>query len=409
MKPSFLFLLLIAFTAQAQTPSTGITIGHVDTLYSNILGETRKLWVYVPKQAEVGRYTLERFPVVYLLDGEDHFDYVRAILREMSEGSDLIPPMILVGIVNADRNRDFSPTYSTSAWYGDAPRRYRTTGGAENFTHFLKEELIPSIESRYPVAPYRMLIGHSLSGLYTIHALLHHTELFEAYLAIDPGLRWDNQWMIQQAKKVFTSKSFQDKKLYLTVANTYKMPMDSLLISQDTNRASEFIRANFHFASLLQSSTPQALNFQTRYHESDSHASVPLISIYEGLRFIFDYYHFPAQWGLYLDPDYQPDSALIAHFNHVSEKIHYLALPPESRVDRLASGFMTIDQPQKALACFRLNIRNYPTSAHAHERLGDFYAAMGDKAKAKEYYTKALSIKSLPDTRKKLDRLMAEK
>jgi hypothetical protein len=36
--------------------------------------------------------------------------------------------------------------------------------------------------------PYRVLVGHSLGGPMAINTLINHTDLFSAYLAIDPGM-----------------------------------------------------------------------------------------------------------------------------------------------------------------------------------------------------------------------------
>ena len=51
------------------------------------------------------------------------------------------------------------------------------------------------------------------------------------------------------------------------------------------------------------------------------------------------------------------------------------------------------------------NISNYPDSWNAYDSLGDYYAATGDKAKAIDTYKKVLSLKEIPDTRKKLEAL----
>jgi predicted negative regulator of RcsB-dependent stress response len=53
-----------------------------------------------------------------------------------------------------------------------------------------------------------------------------------------------------------------------------------------------------------------------------------------------------------------------------------------------------------------MNIANYPTSFNVYDSMGDFEAANGNKAKAAEYYKKALTIKQFPDTRKKLNALL---
>src|SRR5207248_2425023 len=75
------------------------------------------------------------------------------------EMSGVIPPMIVVGIDNMGfntRERDMTPT---------ADPKIAHSGRGENFINFMEKELIPYVESNYPVAPYRDYSGHSLAGL----------------------------------------------------------------------------------------------------------------------------------------------------------------------------------------------------------------------------------------------------
>jgi len=63
----------------------------------------------------------------------------------------------------------------------------------------------------------------------------------------------------------------------------------------------------------------------------------------------------------------------------------------------------------RAFSFFNLNVENYTGSQNAFDSMGDFYLAKGDTAKAIETFDKALSIKELPHTRKKLDDLTKKK
>ena len=54
---------------------------------------------------------------------------------------------------------------------------------ADDFLSFLKKELIPFIETIYPVDPMdRCLAGFSSGGMFTLYALLHEPDLFLRYL-----------------------------------------------------------------------------------------------------------------------------------------------------------------------------------------------------------------------------------
>src|SRR5215510_16281854 len=150
MKKMFLFCLsaLITFTAKSQNDDE-IVIGKIDSVYSKILGEQRKIWVYTPDMTSGN--SNQRWPVVYLLDGDGHFASVVGMIQQMSQvnGNNVYPEMIVVAIPNTDRTRDLTPTHVTS----DPPMMdtnfSKTTGGGENFIAFIEKELIPHIDSAY--------------------------------------------------------------------------------------------------------------------------------------------------------------------------------------------------------------------------------------------------------------------
>ena len=210
MKKNFLLILvvLIAVTSKAQTDNS-IVIGKYDSVYSTILKEKRKVAVYVPNMTTGAQLTNQRYPVVYLLDGEGHFQSVVGLIQQLSQvnGNTIFPEMIVIGIPNTDRTRDLTPTHIDS----DPPMMdsgfSKNTGGGENFAAFLEKELMPHIDSAYPTQPYRLLIGHSFGGLTVMHILTNHTKLFNAYIAIDPSMWYDKERFLKNnTNKIDQSK-----------------------------------------------------------------------------------------------------------------------------------------------------------------------------------------------------------
>lgn len=157
--------------------------------------------------------------------------------------------MVVVAILNTDRTRDLTPTHVLDGIYS----RYETSGGAENFTAFIGKELMPYIETHYPVAPYRTLIGHSFGGLFVINTLIHHTDMFSAYIAIDPSLWWDDQKLMKQAEHALGENRFKNKSLYFAIANTMTPGMDTMRVIHDTSVRMLHIRSNLLFAKDLNS------------------------------------------------------------------------------------------------------------------------------------------------------------
>jgi len=105
MKWLFPIALLIFTQTHAQ-------LGKTDTLYSKILGEARHIRIYLPSSYGDTYFYPRRYPVLYLLDGDSHFNSVSSMIQLLSEsrGPMDFPELIVVAIPNTDRNRDLTPT-----------------------------------------------------------------------------------------------------------------------------------------------------------------------------------------------------------------------------------------------------------------------------------------------------------
>ncbi len=125
-----IFLLSLFNFANAQ--------GNRDSIYSEVLKEKRDLKIILPANYKPG--SKEKYDVVYVLDGESNtemFSQFHLYTKTMG----YVPDVILVGVINVDRTRDFTPT---------AIKRNPGSGGANKFISFLKQELIPYINKTYP-------------------------------------------------------------------------------------------------------------------------------------------------------------------------------------------------------------------------------------------------------------------
>src|SRR5258708_21752617 len=110
---SFFALVIALASANAQTVKNNqVVLGNTDSVNSKILNEKRKIWVHVPASDPHGLFTPQRYPVVYLLDGDAHFASVAGMIQQLSEvnGNLVCPDMIVVGITNTNRTRDLTPT-----------------------------------------------------------------------------------------------------------------------------------------------------------------------------------------------------------------------------------------------------------------------------------------------------------
>ena len=161
-----------------------IAIGEGRRLFSRRLGEERELLVATPPSYGKGN---DHYPVLILLDGSENFLTMVSATRALAV-SGRVPEMIVVGVANTRRDRDFTPALERST---NLPPGVSQAGGAEAFEDFLAAELLPALDSAYRTQPLRILVGHSLGGLLAMHTLATRPSLFRMYLTLEPSLWWD--------------------------------------------------------------------------------------------------------------------------------------------------------------------------------------------------------------------------
>ncbi|PCJ90960.1 MAG: esterase [Flavobacteriaceae bacterium] len=417
---NYLFYIAIAFTlvncqqkkdaATIEKSTNQIVIGQIDSVYSNILGESRNIWVHIPESAKDSTFIPTKYPVLYVLDGPGHFYSVTGMIKQLSakNGNTIVPEMIIVAIPNTNRSRDLTPTHVDFDFFSGDSIRY-DSGGGNKFLDFMEDELIPHIEKTYPAATYRTFVGHSFGGLSVINALINRQHLFNNYVAIDPSLWWDNQAFLNVADSILSTNTFQGKSLYVGVANTMKEGMIINDVNNDTTLNTVHIRSILQFVNARDTQNDNGLHFGWKYYDNDDHGSVPLITEYDALRFLFYWYKMSG-----LNAFYDPKSnttveelleVIHAHYKNISDNFGYQVHPPEQFINSLGYGFMNNSMQEKAAALFDLNIQNFPKSSNVYDSRGDCFLAQQDSVKALEYFTKALEVGNNIFSQEKIDTL----
>ncbi|MBA4853833.1 alpha/beta hydrolase-fold protein [Emticicia sp. BO119] len=408
MKKLLLLLLTFGFFSNDSCAQAddNIVLGKNDKIYSKILNEDRRIMVYVPN-GEMGIYSKKKYPVVYLLDGDAHFYSVVGMIQQLSSvnGNTICPEMIVVGIPNTNRTRDLTPTHvDVDLPYMDSTFS-KPSGGGENFMAFIEKELIPHIDSLYPTQPYKMLIGHSFGGLTVMNALINHTSLFNAYVAIDPSMWWDKMNFLKTTKKALTNKKYAGVYLYLGIANTMSDGMTVARLPKDNNPDNNHIRSIFELDNHLKASKQNQLKYKSKYYNTDDHSSVPLITEYDALHFIFSYYPIKLTSKDYNDSTAASVDKYQKHYDLVSKEFGYTIKPNEDLINGMGYNALGQKHYQKAERLFKMNIANYPESFNVYDSYGDYFVAKKDTAHAIEQFKKTLAIKEVAETRKKLEEL----
>ena len=263
--------------------------------------------------------------------------------------------MIVVGLRNTDRIKNFTPTEVP-----DEP----TSGGADSTVKFFKNELIPGIDKLFRTAPYRLLAGHSLAGLFSIYTLLNEADLFNAYITISPNLPFDDNFIfIGMAEKLST---LPDKKrtFYLAIGE----------------KETELLPSCRQYVKKIRKA--KAKNFRWKYDIIDDadHGLVVHEGIYKGLQFIY------ANWKYPHSIISDGVSGIQFHYGDLSRKLGYTIKPVESEVNLIGYALLNEGQLMKAIAVFKLNANLYPNSANVYDSLGDAYSALSDSGLAIENY-----------------------
>lgn len=397
MKKSTLLILIISslfiFNQKliGQSKSTAQTT--IDTLFSKTLDEYREFWVKLPENYDFNNN--QEYPVVYLLDGISLQNSLETVYDNY--WGHYLPNMILVGISNrTNRTRDLT-TSKVNMRRGSSFKK--ESGGAENFTKFIENELIPYIDNKYRSLGHRTLIGHSYAGLFTINMLINHKHLFQNYIAIDPSLDWDNQKLLKEAKEKLTSESYKGKSLFVSLAAEQLHIWDEEVtmenIMNDSSEFTLFARSIIEFSNYTKSQKKNGLNFSWKVYNEDLHGTVPLPSIRDGLIFLFEWYQFksPQKYNNPATPIEELVSLLKKQEQIYSQNF---GVPTAPMISELLSGYgymnMQMEQYEKAFMFFQMNIKYNPKNPTAYEAMADFYEFQKDKENTLKYLNKALNL-----------------
>lgn len=364
----FVFLLLFSSAVFAQAPAIpGIT---TLKLKSDVLGEERTILVRTPAGYEVGT---TRYPVLYMTDGDAHIVHTGATVQFLSRNGRM-SELIVVGITNTDRTRDLSPTHVKTT-NPDGQLQLPTSGGGDKFLKFIETELIPEIEKRYRVQPYRILAGHSLGGLFAVHAMLSRPELFNSYIAVSPALHWDNQVAVKRAEDFFKTRKELDRTLYFSLGHEPGPIEDA-----------------FHqFKQVLTKNQAKGFEWEAQEMADEDHGSVVLRSHYSGLRKVYN------GWQLPRDPDTGAVTArdlkgVEEHYQKLSTKFGFAIPVPENLMNQVGYQLLFADKPDEAIAAFKTNVERYPASANVYDSLAEAYERSGRLELAAPLYEKASTL-----------------
>jgi predicted alpha/beta superfamily hydrolase len=366
---AFVLLVLSSSVAFAQYGGGPAYSGPAKlTIKSGVLGEDRTILVRTPAGYETNKLA---YPVLYMTDGDAHIAHTGSTIEFLARNGRM-SEMIVVGITNTDRTRDLTPTKATGANAAQFP----TAGGADNFLKFIETEVIPEIEKRYRVQPYRVLAGHSFGGLFTVHALITRPELFNSYVAVSPSLQWSDDATLKRAEEFFKTRKELRATLFTSLGN------EPGAISKGFEQ----------FKQILAKNQIKGFESEVQQMTDEDHGSVVLRSHYSGLRKVYD------GWQMPRDPATGAVTgglkAADEHYKWLSQKFGYSIPTPENLINQIGYQFLlgSNPEPDTAIATFKSNVERYPNSANVYDSLAEAYERGGQLELATPLYEKAQAL-----------------
>ena len=356
------FAATLLFSSFAQEKGDDVVIGKYRQFRSKILEEDVTFKEYLP-----GGYATSggQYPVVYLMYAQwtPIFANVVSTLEHLS--AERIPKMIIIGIHNSGRASDIFPILPRT----DKP------GGADTFLNFLTEELIPYIDRTYRTENYRILVGGSNAGLFTVYTLLTKPDAFHAYIASSPMLGWCPEFIRKKAEVLFHERDSLNKFLYIPYGGfDYKGYINDHIPG---------------FKKILESQAPKDLIWRIDLIENEVH--VPFASLNEGLLALF--------------PDYMVTDEMKAqglevvdkHYRNLTKKHGFTINTKEEILFDMAYQRKQQKNYAESISIFKALTERYPASVRGFFFLGETYLEKQDDDSAKTCFKKVLEMD--PDSR----------
>ncbi|SEW15930.1 Predicted hydrolase of the alpha/beta superfamily [Chitinophaga sp. YR573] len=260
MKKLIVIFFLLPVVAMAQTVIK-------DSIYSTIMKEQRKIEVVLPDDYKPGSGA--RYDVTYVTDGEWNTKIVAQLQRFAQ--IQFMPANIIVSLPNTYinghnmRDRELTPIHVDGN---------PVSGGADNYIAFIKTELIPYIEKKYPTKGQRTLEGGSLGGLFGLYCFFKEPELFQSYMLADPAFWYGDGFLMKMAAEKLPSLPNPERTILFT-------GREGAAFREMGVKAMD---------SIFHANAPATLHWKTLVYTGETHNSTIFKTVYDGLKYTYEGY-----------------------------------------------------------------------------------------------------------------------
>ena len=363
-------ILLLLFSISVYSQKTTIAFD------SQVLGESREITIGLPTSFE--KNTNKKYPILILLDGDYLFDPFYGAINYGAYWDDL-PEMIVVGISQNKNNERIDDSA-----YDDEDGV--PAGKGAKFFEFVGAELLPFIEKKYPIAPFRIIAGHDTTAGFLNFFLYKDNPIFNGYISLSPELAPKMENRI--AEKLSNLK----QPIFYYQSNG---DGDITKIQESTKKLDENIKQV----------TNPVLNYKFDNFKGASHYSLVLYSIPNALYHFFDAYK-PISSAEYSEKITVLQSGFVDYLIHKYVGISKnFGLKIPIRVNDFKAIEAAILKNKAYLELDKLAesaTKNYPKSMLADYELALMYEKMGDPKKAAKRYQSASQLEEIGELTKSM-------
>lgn len=359
-----LFLLIVSFSF-----SSIFAQFKLDTITSARLKEDRVISISLPYS--YGKEKNKKYPLLLLLDGNYLFEPFSGALKYGNYWDDL-PEVITVAI---DQGKPFDRELESDV---DDQNGLPIEKGAQ-FFDFITMELMPYLEKKYTIAPFKIIAGHDVTAGFLNLFLYKDNPLFDAYISMSPEFPKDMETRIPKRLNLINKPLFY----YQSTADGDLKKMQDLIKTLDTN---------------IKTVNNPNLYYQFDDFKNASHYSLVLHSIPNALYHIFGVYQ-PISNTEYQEKIVKLPSDYVGFLTKkydIIEKSYGIKMPIRINDFRaIEAAILKNNAFTEFEQLAALSKKSYPKAMLSQYHMGMFYEKTGDLKKASKAYMNAYNMEPI--------------
>jgi uncharacterized protein len=364
------FILLVLITLSF----SGFSQKLKDSILSKKLDAYRYIIVSLPPSYD--SETKKVYPLLFLLDGDYLFDPFQGALSYGNYWDDL-PEVIIVGLAqNRENERAIDCAIDESTGLPE--------GKGKRFFEFIGGELIPFLQNKYRISPFKIIAGHDITAGYMNLFLYGDSPLFNAYISLSPELAAEMEVRVAERLATFKQSLFY----YQSSADGDVKKIRTKITALDEN---------------IRATTNPNLNYKYEDFKDASHYSFVLYSIPSALYQFFVSYQ-PISTSEFQEKIVKLESGYVDYLKSkyaVLEKVLGIKMPIRlNDFKAIEAAILKNKAYNEFEQLAQLSKKMYPKSMLGDYHMALFYENTGDIKNAVRNYQNGYQMQEIGDLTK---------